>query len=111
MRSAAEGGAIEVSLVDSAREQAEELGSNMESASSSRQASLKKKCLRRNGYKCAITGYIDGALYLNTTSPEEPQNTIRSRQTHLSHIIHVCIGSFQESEVCFSYDCYYSPNV
>lgn len=88
------------SRVESAVEKAHELGSTIETSSRSGQAALKEECLRREGYRCAVTGFTDGKKYLVTIAPEGTD--VQTRETHLSHIIPVCMFQFSnDDEVSF----------
>lgn len=64
--------------------------------SSYRLGQLRNNCLRRDGYRCVVTGFYDRVAASMVDVPDDAM----SDDTECAHIIPFSFGGFGESEVC-----------
>jgi hypothetical protein len=69
-----------------------------ESSSRNDQTWLKKSCLKRDGNKCALSGFVDINWAIANLTPEQ-QATVDTWGTECAHIIPFSLGKFTEQEV------------
>ncbi|KAF8459174.1 hypothetical protein BDZ91DRAFT_742365 [Kalaharituber pfeilii] len=79
-----------------AEEDVEEISSEIESVTRNDQAWLKAACLRRDGDKCAITGYYDVMQSFNSGDGRHEERI--TEITEVAHIIPFALGSFPEKQ-------------
>jgi len=77
-----------------------EIGAGLEPSSRKDQAELKRSCLRRDNYRCLITGMCDTDAPSEILSEEVEE--VRMAYTECAHIIPFSFGGFTESQVAHS---------
>jgi hypothetical protein len=77
------------------------IASTLDSCSRRDQANLKADCLRRDNYRCVVTGVYDFVEARRRFSKEE-RKRMTTERTECAHIIPFSFGSFAESQVAYS---------